>query len=66
MCQMQSILQGKPSELMNSAVWNGGFYLWHCGLCPDIETGFDTAEKLLTTGIVKAKLLEAIAILKLI
>lgn len=59
--QMQSILQGKPSELMNSAVWNGGFYLWHCGLCPDIETGFDTAEKLLTTGKVKAKLLEAIA-----
>ena len=62
--QMQSILQGKPSELMNSAVWNGGFYLWHCGLCPDIESGFEMAEKLLTTGQVKAKLQEVITCLK--
>jgi len=26
--EMQSVLQGKPSELMQTALWNGGFYLW--------------------------------------
>lgn len=62
--QMLCILQGKPSELMDSALWNGGFYLWHCGVCPDIETGFETAEKLLTSGKVKAKLEEVMHILK--
>lgn len=62
--QMQSILQAKPSELMDSAIWNGGFYLWHCGFCPDIETGFDTAKNLLTTGKVKDKLQEVMTILQ--
>ena len=63
--QIQSILEGQPSELMTSAIWNGGFYLWHCGQCPDIQTGFDMAENLLTTGKVKAKLEEAMGLLKL-
>ncbi len=61
--QMQNVLQGKSSELMHSAIWNGGFYLWHCGLCPDIATGFDTAENLLTSGKVNAKLQEVTRIL---
>jgi len=60
--QMQRILEGKPSELMHSAIWNGGFYLWHCGFCPDIATGFDTAEILLSTGKVNAKLQEVMRI----
>ncbi|KOR38008.1 MULTISPECIES: anthranilate phosphoribosyltransferase family protein [Planktothricoides] len=60
--QMQRILEGKPSELMHSAIWNGGFYLWHCGFCPDIATGFDTAENLLSTGKVNAKLQEVMRI----
>jgi anthranilate phosphoribosyltransferase len=52
------VLDGKPSELMRSAIWNGGFYLWHCGICADLSTGLAQAEALLTTGKVKQKLEE--------
>jgi anthranilate phosphoribosyltransferase len=47
---MQSVLQGQPSELMQTALWNGGFYLWRCGVCPDISSGIAKAEALLTSG----------------
>jgi anthranilate phosphoribosyltransferase len=47
---LQSVLQGKPSEMMQAAIWNGGFHLWRCGVCPDIQTGFSTAEALLSEG----------------
>ena len=56
--QMQEVLQGKPSELMQSAIWNGGFYLWRCGICLDINSGFIKAEILLTSGQVSQKLEE--------
>ncbi|MGB3208189.1 MAG: hypothetical protein WBB28_24660, partial [Crinalium sp.] len=56
--QMQEVLQGKPSELMQAAIWNGGFYLWRCGFCKDIESGFMEAESLLTSGKVAQKLAE--------
>jgi anthranilate phosphoribosyltransferase len=56
--QMEEVLQGKSSPLMPAAIWNGGFYLWHCGICPDLETGFKTAESLLTTQQVKSKVEE--------
>lgn len=57
---MQSVLQGKPSELMQSAVWNGGFYLWRSGICPDMRSGIAKAEDLFTTGQVTQKLQEII------
>ena len=56
--QIEKVLQGKPSPLMSAAIWNGGFYLWHCGICPDLETGLKTAETLLTTQQVNSKLAE--------
>ncbi len=55
---IQSVLQGQPSELMQSALWNGGFYLWRSGVCPDMRSGIAKAEALLTGGQVKQKLQE--------
>jgi anthranilate phosphoribosyltransferase len=57
---MQSVLQGKPSELMQSAVWNAGFYLWRSGICPDMRSGIAKAEDLFTGGQVSQKLQEII------
>lgn len=54
--QMQNILNGKPSELMSVAIWNGGFYLWRCGVCPDLAAGFAKTESFLTEGYALQKL----------
>jgi anthranilate phosphoribosyltransferase len=54
--QMQDILAGKSSELMQTALWNGGFYLWRCGICADLQEAFMEAERLFATGAVAAKL----------
>jgi len=65
--QMQEVLQGKSATLMPAALWNGGFYLWRCGITPDLPTGFAHAEALFTGGQVFEKLQEikkAIAFLK--
>ncbi|MFM7408784.1 MAG: anthranilate phosphoribosyltransferase family protein [Cuspidothrix sp.] len=53
---IQAVLTGKPGELMQTALWNGGFYLWRSGICPDIPTAMDRAAELITTGVVAAKL----------
>ncbi|PMB19410.1 hypothetical protein CEN47_23240 [Fischerella thermalis CCMEE 5319] len=47
-----------PSELMETALWNGGFYLWRSGICSDMPAGIAKAKELLTTGAVAAKLQE--------
>ncbi|HLO50426.1 MAG TPA: anthranilate phosphoribosyltransferase family protein [Kamptonema sp.] len=54
--QMQSVLQGEPSELMQSTLWNGAFYLWRCGICPDMNSGLGKAESLLMSGKVADKI----------
>jgi anthranilate phosphoribosyltransferase len=54
--EMTGVLQGKKSELMLSAIWNGGFYLWHCGICSDLNEALSKAETLLTNGEVYQKL----------
>jgi anthranilate phosphoribosyltransferase len=54
--EMTGVLQGKKSELMLSTIWNGGFYLWHCGICTDLNQGLSQAENLLTNGEVYQKL----------
>ena len=64
--QMPEVLLGKPSELMQSAIWNGGFYLWRCGVCSDINSGFLKAENLLLSGQVVQKLEEVSKIVNLI
>ncbi len=53
---MLSVLAGKPSELRQSAIWNGGFYLYRFGLCNDIESGISLATELLDNGKVLQKL----------
>jgi anthranilate phosphoribosyltransferase len=55
---MRSVLQGQASELMESAVWSGGFYLWRCGACPSLELGLAEARALLTSGKAAQKLEE--------
>ncbi|MCY7321866.1 MAG: anthranilate phosphoribosyltransferase family protein [Phormidesmis sp. CAN_BIN36] len=52
----RSVLAGKPSELMQAAIWNGGFYLWRCGVCSDLTAGLAKAEALLTQGAAAQKL----------
>ena len=56
--EMQAVLKGQPSELMQSAVWNGGFYLWRGGVCESIAAGLAEADRLLTQGKVLQKLQE--------
>lgn len=45
---------------METVLWNGGFYLWHCCICPDIKTGIKTAKEMFISGVVAAKLEELI------
>jgi anthranilate phosphoribosyltransferase len=47
---LQNLIQGQPSLLQESAVWNGGFYLWHCGLAADMATGMALTTELITNG----------------
>jgi anthranilate phosphoribosyltransferase len=53
---IQAVLQGKAIEMMQSAIWNGGFYLWRCGASSDLQSGLTQAEMLLTSGQAQAKL----------
>lgn len=53
---MHSVLRGEASELMQTALWNGGFYLWRSGVCSDLESGIAKAESLLTSGVVAQQL----------
>ncbi len=56
LADLQGVLQGQASELMQAVVWNGGFYLWQCGVCLDLESGLSTAKQLLMDGKVADKL----------
>jgi anthranilate phosphoribosyltransferase len=58
--ETQAVLAGKPGEFMQTALWNGGFYLWRCGICVDMRSGIAKAEELLTSGAVANKLQELI------
>lgn len=53
---LQAVLQGKASEMMESAVWNGGFYLWQAGVCSTLEAGLEQARTMLVDGQVAAQL----------
>lgn len=53
--QMETVLAGKSTDLLQAVLWNGGFYLWRCGVCPDLATGIDRAEALLREGRVGCK-----------
>jgi anthranilate phosphoribosyltransferase len=53
--QLESVLEGKSSDFLQAAIWNGGFYLWRCGVCADLTAGIQQAEELLTSGRVGEK-----------
>jgi anthranilate phosphoribosyltransferase len=61
---MQAVLLGKPGELTQTALWNGGFYLWRSGICPDMPEALAKAKDLFTSGAVAAKLQELIQLWK--
>lgn len=56
--QIKDVLAGKSSEFQKSVIWNGGFYLWRCGVCPTFEDGLSKAESLFTTGALQQQLTE--------
>jgi anthranilate phosphoribosyltransferase len=56
--EMQATVQGEPGEMLESAVWNGGFYLWQAGVCPTFEAGLEQARAMLKDGQVAAQLVE--------
>jgi len=60
--QIQDVLAGKSCELQQTALWNGGFYLWRSGICADMRSGIAKAEELLNSGLVAAKLQELIQV----
>ncbi len=54
--QIKAVLAGEESEMMQAAIWNGGFYLWRMAVCSDLESGLSKAKQLLTSGQVAQKL----------
>ncbi|MGL5509319.1 MAG: hypothetical protein ACRDB1_06845, partial [Microcoleaceae cyanobacterium] len=53
---LHQILQGQAGEPLSAAIWNSGFYLWHCGVSDNFKAGLAEAEKLLTGGKVAEQL----------
>ncbi|MDJ0536958.1 MAG: anthranilate phosphoribosyltransferase family protein [Xenococcaceae cyanobacterium MO_207.B15] len=53
--EIQAVIKGKSTQLTPSAILNGGFYLWHLGICPSLNEGLTLAEELITKGEVAAK-----------
>jgi anthranilate phosphoribosyltransferase len=51
-----AVLKGKPTELSNSAIWNGGVYLYRFGLRADLKAGIAFATELIGNGKVLQKL----------
>lgn len=54
--KLQGLLAGDRNELNDAAIFNGGFYLWRCGVSSDLATGFEQAQQLLQSGKAAAKL----------
>jgi anthranilate phosphoribosyltransferase len=54
--KLRGLLAGEKNELTDAAIFNGGFYLWRCGIAPDIPTGFEQAQQFLQSGKALAKL----------
>ena len=62
--EIEQVVQGKESKLMQAAIWNGGFYLWRCGVCANISSGINKAEKLLKSSSLEQKIEEIKAAIK--
>jgi anthranilate phosphoribosyltransferase len=61
---IEKIINGEDSPLMNAVIWNGGFYLSHCGICDDISSGLELAKKIINEGKMKEKVEEIKNLLK--
>lgn len=59
---IKGVLDGQSSELTDTALWNGGFYLWRAGICSDMQDGIAKAKKLITNGTVAEKLQELLTV----
>lgn len=44
---LKDTIQGKTTDLNHTAIWNGGFYLWHSGVAKTLEEGITLAKELL-------------------
>ncbi len=53
---IKAVIQGDNSKLFPAAILNGGFYLWRFKQASSLESAFELAEKILSTGEVAAKL----------
>ncbi|MEB3291974.1 MAG: anthranilate phosphoribosyltransferase family protein [Synechococcales bacterium] len=53
---VQQTLAGEASELTQAVIWNAGFYLWRCGIAPDLESGFQQAQEILNQGKAQGQL----------
>jgi anthranilate phosphoribosyltransferase len=47
LAQTLAVIKGEDVELMPLVLWNAGFYLWRCGVSPDLATGMNQARDLL-------------------
>ncbi|OKH18343.1 anthranilate phosphoribosyltransferase family protein [[Limnothrix rosea] IAM M-220] len=54
---LTALLQGEKNDLFNTAVWNGAFYLWHCGIAEDLEAGVAAAKTLILEGTLQDTLI---------
>ncbi|NEO27811.1 MAG: anthranilate phosphoribosyltransferase family protein [Kamptonema sp. SIO4C4] len=53
--KLEMILAGHSNELHKTILWNGGFYLWRCGVSSSLAAGIQEANSLLQSGKVKQK-----------
>ncbi|MFM7527184.1 MAG: hypothetical protein ACKO63_01595, partial [Nodosilinea sp.] len=53
---LTALLEGDRGPLYDSAVWNGGFYLWRLGVCDSLHQGFSKARSLIGEGHLGAHL----------
>jgi anthranilate phosphoribosyltransferase len=58
LADIRGILSGQASELMQTALWNGGFYLWRSGIASDVKEGIVKAKELFISGAIAQKLKE--------
>jgi anthranilate phosphoribosyltransferase len=62
--ELEKITLGKDTPLMSTAILNGGFYLWRCGMTIDLQAGFELAKKTIVNGQIADKLKEIKAAIK--
>lgn len=61
--EIHNVIYNIESPLASAAIWNGGFYLWRFGICPELKDAFNLAKTMLAQGKVAAKLEEIVKLL---